>query len=191
MSDETKHANTDDQEHIDNQATAPEDNGQDQSVDDSDQTDVSSEIEGLQQQMDQLNDKHIRLVAEFENYKRRTSKERIELFSSANKELMSALLPVLDDFERAFKNTEETDATSDVIKGFRLIYNKMQETMKQKGLKPMDDCTGEPFDMEAMEAITKIPAPDESLKGKVVDQVERGYMLGDKVIRYARVVVGE
>lgn len=151
----------------------------------------ASEENDLQMQIDQLNDKHIRLAAEFENYKRRTSKERIELFSSANKELMTALLPVLDDFERAFKNTEETEANAEVVKGFRLIYGKMLETMKQKGLKPMDDCTGEPFDMDTMEAITKVPAPDKSLKGKVIDQIERGYMLGDKVVRYARVVVGE
>lgn len=151
----------------------------------------ASEENDLQMQIDQLNDKHIRLAAEFENYKRRTSKERIELFSSANKELMTALLPVLDDFERAFKNTEETEANVEVVKGFRLIYGKMLETMKQKGLKPMDDCTGEPFDMDTMEAITKVPAPDKSLKGKVIDQIERGYMLGDKVVRYARVVVGE
>ncbi len=151
----------------------------------------ASEENDLQMQIDQLNDKHIRLVAEFENYKRRTSKERIELFSSANKELMTALLPILDDFERAFKNTEETEANTEAIKGFRLIYSKMMETMKQKGLKPMDDCTGEPFDMDNMEAITKVPAPDKSLKGKVIDQIERGYKLGDKVVRYARVVVGE
>lgn len=151
----------------------------------------ASEENDLQMQIDQLNDKHIRLAAEFENYKRRTSKERIELFSSANKELMTALLPVLDDFERAFKNTEETETNTEILKGFRLIYSKMLETMKQKGLKPMDDCTGDPFDMDTMEAITKVPAPDESLKGKVIDQIERGYMLGDKVVRYARVVVGE
>ncbi len=191
MSDETKNVNADDQEQINNNTAEADANGQESVEEPNDQTDVSSKIDELQLQVEQLNDKHIRLVAEFENYKRRTSKERVELFSSANKELMSALLPVLDDFERAFKNTEETDDTAEVIKGFRLIHNKMLETMKQKGLKPMDDCTGEPFDMEAMEAITKIPAPNKSLKGKVVDQIERGYMLGDKVVRYARVVVGE
>ncbi|MCC5918776.1 MAG: nucleotide exchange factor GrpE [Cryomorphaceae bacterium] len=143
------------------------------------------------EEISKLNDKYLRLVAEFDNYKRRTSKERIELFTSANKELMTALLPVLDDFERAFKNTKSEDSTEEVIKGFKLIYNKMAETMRQKGLKPMEDCTGKPFDIDSMEAITKVPAPNEDDKGKVIDQIERGYTLGDKVVRYARVVVGQ
>lgn len=190
MSDETNKTTTEEQQQINSDAAASEQHTTTDS-DNQSQADELADQGEFQQKMEQLNDKHLRLVAEFENYKRRTSKERIELFTSANKELMTALLPVLDDFERAFKNTEDTDATAEVMKGFRLIYNKMTETMKQKGLKPMDDCTGAPFDMEEMEAITKIPAPDKKLKGKVVDQIERGYMLGDKVIRYARVVVGE
>ncbi len=145
----------------------------------------------LQNQIDALNDKYIRLAAEFDNYKRRTSKERVELFSSANRELMTALLPVLDDFDRAFKNTPDDRKNSDEIKGFHLIHNKMMETMKQKGLKPMDNTTGSEFDADTMEAITRIPAPSEELKSKVVDEIERGYMLGDKIVRYAKVVVGE
>lgn len=145
----------------------------------------------LQNQLDALNDKYIRLAAEFDNYKRRTSKERVELFSSANRELMTALLPVIDDFDRAFKNTPEERKSSDDMKGFHLIYNKMLETMKQKGLKPMDNTTGSTFDADTMEAITRIPAPSEDLKSKVVDEIERGYMLGDKIVRYAKVVVGE
>lgn len=145
----------------------------------------------LQNQIDTLNDKYIRLAAEFDNYKRRTSKERIELFASANRELMTALLPVLDDFDRAFKNTPDDRKNSDEVKGFQLIYNKMMETMKQKGLKPMDNTTGSEFDADTMEAITRIPAPSEDLKSKVVDEIERGYMLGDKIVRYAKVVVGE
>ncbi|TVQ75939.1 MAG: nucleotide exchange factor GrpE [Flavobacteriales bacterium] len=144
-----------------------------------------------QEEINALNDKYIRLAAEFENYKRRTTKERVELFSSANRELMTALIPVLDDFERAFKNTPEEELNSEKVKGYQLIYNKMLETMKQKGLKPMDDCTGKAFDADEMDAITRIPAPTEELKSKVVDQIERGYKLGDKIVRFAKVVVGE
>lgn len=136
-------------------------------------------------------DRYLRLYAEFENYRKRTSRERIELFSSANQELMSALLPVMDDFERAFGQMSEQEQQSDHIKGIQLIRTKFQGTLKNKGLKSMEIEAGEGFDVDRMEAITKIPAPSEELKGKVVDVIEQGYKLGEKIIRYAKVVVGE
>lgn len=146
-----------------------------------------AEQKDLSEELQKLKDQHLRLFADFENYKRRTAKERIELFGSANQELMSALLPVLDDFQRALKNLEETEAHS----GVQLIFSKLENTLKQKGLKPMESSVGKDFDLDTMEAVTRIPAPEEALKGKVVDELERGYELGTKIIRYAKVVVGE
>lgn len=143
--------------------------------------------EKLQKEIEELKNQNLRIYAEFENYKKRTSKERIELFGTANQELMSALLPVMDDFTRALKNLEGTE-TKD---GVQLIFNKLESTLKNKGLKPMESSIGKAFDLDTMEAITRIPAPDKKLKGKVVDEIEAGYELGSKILRYAKVVVGE
>lgn len=143
------------------------------------------------EQLAELKDKYLRLYADFENFRKRNAKERIELVQTANKELMQALLPVLDDFDRAFKNLGDKISGDPVLEGFKLIHHKMLDIMIHKGLKPMESASGKDFDVESMEAITKIPAPSEDLKGKVVDEVERGYMLGEKVLRYAKVVVGE
>jgi len=137
-----------------------------------------------------LKDKYLRLAAEFENYKRRTTKERADLFKSANQELMVALLPVLDDFDRARHHTKDTDDANAVRESIDIIHNKLQKTLNQKGLAPMD-AKGGAFDPDLHEAITQIPAPSEDLKGKIVDEVERGYYLGDKVIRHAKVVLGQ
>ncbi len=140
----------------------------------------------------ELKEKHLRLYSEFENYRRRTAKERLDLISTASEELIKDLLPVLDDFERAFKasgNKENREGVAD--EGIRLIYNKMSKILGSKGLKPMEGLIGEPFDAEKQEAITQIPAPSEEFKGKIVDVVEQGYLLGDKVIRYAKVVIGK
>lgn len=142
--------------------------------------------EALETQVQELKDKHLRLFAEFENFKKRTAKERIELMDSAHQDLMSALLPVMDDFQRALDNME-----GEAAEGVRLIYNKLENTLKQKGLQPMESAKGKDFDLDTMEAITRIPAPEDDLKGKVVDEIEQGYYLGKKIIRYAKVVVGE
>lgn len=150
------------------------------------QTEEISEVDALKQEVSALKDQHLRLYAEFENHRKRTAKERLELFGTANQELMGAMLPIMDDFERALKNLK-----SEAAEGVQLIYSKFESTLKNKGLKPMDDTTGESFDVETMEAITRIPAPSKKLKGKVVDQLEKGYRLGNKIIRYAKVVVGE
>ena len=138
----------------------------------------------------ELKDKYLRLAAEFENYKRRTTKERIELFKTANQELMTALLPVLDDFERARHATAATEDANAVRESIEIIQSKLNKTLQQKGLTAMEAKGGD-FDAELHEAITQIPAPSDDLKGKVVDEVEKGYYLGDKVIRYAKVVLGQ
>ena len=137
-----------------------------------------------------LKDKYLRLAAEFENYKRRTTKERADLFKSANQELMMALLPVLDDFDRARHHTKDTEDANTVRESIDIIHNKLQKTLNQKGLAPME-AKGGAFDPDLHEAITQIPAPSEELKGKIVDEVEKGYYLGDKVIRHAKVVLGQ
>ncbi|MCB2379744.1 nucleotide exchange factor GrpE [Hymenobacter sp. BT635] len=137
----------------------------------------------------ELKDKYLRLAAEFDNYKRRTAKERTDLFKTASQELMVALLPVLDDFDRARHHTKDTEDASAVRESIDIISTKLQKTLQQKGLTPMET-KGGAFDADLHEAITQIPAPSEDLKGKVVDEVEKGYYLGDKVIRHAKVVLG-
>ncbi len=130
-------------------------------------------------------DKNLRIFAEFENFRRRTSKERLELFTTANKDMMTALLPILDNFERSIKSNNYTDEDGTV-----LIYKQLKSELEKKGLKEMEDPKGKVLDTEFHEAITNIPAPKEDMKGKIIDIVEKGYMLGEKVIRYAKVVVG-
>lgn len=144
-----------------------------------------SEEEKLRAQLAESNDKFIRLFAEFDNYKRRANKERLELIKSAGSEMIISLLPVLDDFERAMKFSQNEEGKS----GVELIYQKLRSTLEAKGLKRMESI-GVDFDADLHEAITSIPAPEEKLKGKVVDEAECGYMLHDKVIRFAKVIVG-
>ncbi|MDB2587502.1 nucleotide exchange factor GrpE [Flavobacteriaceae bacterium] len=134
-------------------------------------------------------DRYLRLFAEFENYKRRTSKERIELFKTASHDVMVALLPVLDDFDRAIKELEKSDDA--LFEGVALIRNKFFETLKQKGLALIDTQAGTTFDADLHEAITQIPAPTQDMKGKIIDVIEKGYMLGEKIIRYPKVVIGQ
>jgi molecular chaperone GrpE len=138
----------------------------------------------------ELKDKYLRLAAEFENYKRRTSKERIDLFKTANQELMVALLPVLDDFDRARQHTQGVADAEALRNALDITYNKLTKTLQQKGLASMD-AKGGAFDAELHEAITQIPAPSDDLRGKIVDEIEKGYYLGDKVIRHAKVVLGQ
>ncbi len=144
-------------------------------------------ISELEAEVKDLKDQNLRLYAEFENFRKRTAKERLELYSTANQELMSALLPVLDDFQRALK-AEDNPVENE---GIKLIIKKLENTLTNKGLKPMEDTKGKEFDVETMEAVTRIPAPEKSLKGKIIDEVEKGYYLGTKILRYAKVVVGE
>jgi molecular chaperone GrpE len=134
-------------------------------------------------------DKHLRLFAEFENYKRRTTKERLDLFKTANQEVLQALLPVMDDFDRAMAEIKKTDDNI-LITGVELIQEKLKNTLISKGLEEVAIKTGDIFDADFAEAITQIPAPSPNLKGKIVDVIEKGYKLGDKIIRFPKVVIG-
>ncbi len=149
-----------------------------------------TEEEKLKEDLQKEKDKFLRLFAEFENYKRRTSKERLELFKTANQEVMAAMLPVLDDFDRALKEIRKS-GDENLVHGVELIHNKFKETLTSKGLEPMEVKEGDDFDSEIHEAITQIPAPKDKLKGKIVDVVERGYKLGERIIRFPKVVTGK
>lgn len=135
-------------------------------------------------------DKYLRLFAEFENYKKRTTKERIELFKTASQELMTSLLPIMDDFDRGLAEIKKAK-DKELLKGMQLINDKFKATLTQKGLKEIEVKQGDDFDVEVHEAITQIPAPSKKLKGKIIDAVEKGYKLGDKIIRYPKVVIGQ
>lgn len=145
--------------------------------------------EKLQQQVAELNDKYLRLFAEFDNFKRRTQKERVELLQTAGKDIVVSLLPVLDDFERAIKATEKSTEVAPVREGIELVQTKLKSILNQKGLKEIESINT-PFDTDLHEAITQIPSPTEEQKGKVIDELEKGYTLNDKVVRFAKVVVG-
>lgn len=149
-----------------------------------------SKEEQLEESLNAEKDRYLRLFAEFENYKRRTSKERIELFKTAGEEVMQALLPILDDFDRALvelKKSKDTESFS----GVELISNKFRETLRSKGLEPIAVKSGDIFDADLHEAVTQIPAPSDDLKGKIIDVIEKGYTLGEKIIRYPKVVTGK
>ena len=147
--------------------------------------------EQLQEDLAKEKDKFMRLFAEFENYKKRTTKERIELFKTASQDVMIAMLPVLDDFERALTHIEDDKEAEELRKGVLLIYQKLMTTLEQKGLSKIEVKQGDAFNADDHEAITQIPAPSEDLKGKIIDVVERGYKLGEKVIRFPKVVIGQ
>jgi molecular chaperone GrpE len=147
-----------------------------------------NEVGKLQGELAEAKDKYLRLYSEFENFRRRTSKEKLEMVLSANEELLKAILPVADDFERAEKSFREKNDKD--AEGFLLIQNKLKKVLEQYGVKVMDIKTGADFDPDFHEAITQVPAPEPALQGKIMDVVEKGYLLKDKVIRYAKVVVG-
>ncbi|MFC2151561.1 nucleotide exchange factor GrpE [Bacteroidota bacterium] len=138
----------------------------------------------------EANDKYLRLAAEYDNYRKRTLKERMELMKTAGEDILINLLPVMDDFERALGSIDQAKEISAVKEGVQLIYNKFKEFLKQRGVKEIESKETD-FDTDLHEAITKIPAPDEKLKGKVVDVIEKGYYLNEKVIRFSKVVIGE
>lgn len=150
-----------------------------------------SEADKLRNELKDSKDQYLRLVAEFDNFRKRTAKERQELVQTAAKDLVQALLVVLDDSDRAFKTMETATDIEAVREGMRLVWSKLDTILGQKGLKAMEPQEGREFDPELHEAITEVPAPSEELQGKVVDVVEKGYYLNDKLIRYAKVVVGK
>lgn len=169
-----------------------EDNIQDESpIDQEQQTTEQAIEEQLQAELANANDKYARLFAEFDNYKKRTAKEKVELIQSASQTVLTKLLPVLDDFDRALTAIQTAHDVESVKEGIELVNHKFQKTLMQEGLKEMKNLIGQPFDPEYQEAISAIPAPTEDLKNKVIDVVEKGYFLNDKVIRFAKVVIGQ
>jgi len=169
------------------------DNGQ---ADEQEQSQQTAEVENepsvadkLKEELTLANDKYLRLYAEFDNFRRRTIKEREEARKMEGKDVIVSLLPILDDFERALRSMEGATDITPVKEGVELIQNKLKNTLTQKGLKEMESI-GSPFDPELQEAITNIPAPTEEWKGKVIDEMEKGYFLNDKVVRFAKVIVG-
>ena len=150
-----------------------------------------AELDRSRAELSGLNDKHLRLLADFDNFRKRSAKERSDLLLFASENALKNMLPVLDDMERAIRNNANATDIASVKEGFALIQQKMLHILGSQGVKPMDDVKGQPFDVDKHEAITKAPAPTPDLKGKVLDVVENGYVLHDKVIRYAKVVVGE
>lgn len=151
---------------------------------------ADSEVATLQKQVDELKDKYLRLSADFDNFRKRSAKERLELIQTASKDVIASLLTVLDDSERAEKQMLATQDIEAIKEGEKLVFNKLRSTLQSRGLKAMES-VGKDFNPEFHEAITEIPAPNESLKGKVIDEVEKGYYLNDKIIRFAKVVVGK
>jgi len=146
--------------------------------------------ERLEEELAKEKDKFLRLFAEFENFKRRTAKERMDLFKTANQEVLQAMLPVMDDFDRAMIQISKTEDET-LLKGVELIHEKLKSTLVSKGLEQVEIKAGDDFNADFAEAITQIPAPSDDLKGKIVDVVEKGYKLGDKIIRFPKVVIGQ
>ncbi len=153
-------------------------------------TKAEEQLEKTESELLELKDKHIRLQAEFDNYRKRTLKERMELLKTASESLLVTILPVIDDFDRAMQTLEMVETDDATKEGVKLIYNKFQDFLKQNGVKEIE-AKEQNFDTDLHEAITKIPAPTEELKGKIVDVVQKGYFLNDKVIRFSKVVIGE
>lgn len=151
---------------------------------------MADELAELQKKYDELNDTHLRLRAEFDNYRKRTLREKSELIKNGGESALTHLLPVVDDFERALQNIQKAEDLTAVAEGINLIYNKFVSYLTSQGVKAMD-IVGKPFDADICEAIATIPAPEEGMKGKVIDCVQTGYTLNDKVLRHAKVVVGE
>ncbi|MBN3036541.1 MAG: nucleotide exchange factor GrpE [Bacteroidales bacterium] len=151
---------------------------------------AEEEIQKVREQYDELNDKYLRLYSEFDNYRKRTVREKSEMSRMASAEIITELLTVLDDFERALQSSHDNKECKAVQEGLSLIHTKMKAILERKGLKPIES-RGAVFNTDFHEAISRIPAPEDQLKGKVVDEIEKGYMLHDRVIRYAKVVIGD
>ena len=175
-------------EELENSASEAPENSVENEEQNIEQEEVSVEDQ-LREDLAKEKDKFLRLFAEFENYKKRTSKERMDLFKTAGQEVLVSLLPVLDDFDRASKELEKSE-DKEMVKGVNLIHGKLKEALKSKGLEFMEVKQGDAFDAEMHEAITQIPAPNKKLKGKIIDVIEKGFTLGDKIIRHPKVVVG-
>jgi len=196
MKDDTLNKETTVEEVLDNQETVENEeetneNGASESVEGASKEELlQQEVEELKAHITELKDKNLRQAAEFQNFRNRSMREKLDLMATAAKDTLSALLPVLDDFDRAKKNAEDETSQEVFTEGVNLVYTKLHGVMKAQGLKTMES-TGIDFDPDLHEALTEIPAPTEDLKGKVVDTIEQGYTLNDKIIRHAKVVVGK
>ena len=175
-------------ENIQSEDTEDTSSGEDLSTDEP--AEEEDELTRLQNEVGAAKDKYLRLFAEFENFRRRTAKERLELITTASEGVIGDLLPVVDDFERSLQIFKENEAVAPMYEGIQLVHGKLIKVLEQKGLKAMDVAVGSDFDSEYHEAVVQTPAPSEDLKGKVVDVIDKGYFLGDKVLRYAKVVIG-
>ena len=171
------------------EATSPESPSDEDSATD-EPTEDEDPIVQLQNEVGAAKDKYLRLFAEFENFRRRTAKERLELITTASEGVISDLLPIIDDFERSLQIFKDNEAVAPMYEGIQLVHGKLTKVLEQKGLKAMDVTVGSDFDSEYHEAVVQTPAPSDDLKGKVVDVIDKGYFLGDKVLRYAKVVIG-
>lgn len=180
---EPQETQADERDPMENQGATGE--GGDSAADEAD----GGELESLQKQLNAEKEKFLRLFAEFENFRKRTARERTDMFRTAGQDVIVSLLPVLDDFDRAMKELNKSGDEA-ALQGVALIHNKFKETLKNKGLEEISVSEGDTFDADVHEAVTQIPAPDKSLKGKVVDVIEKGFTLGDRVIRHPKVVVG-
>jgi molecular chaperone GrpE len=160
-----------------------------QEAESTDETTLSQE-EKLEAEVAELKEKYLRLYSDFENFRKRTAKERIDLIKTASEEVLKDMIPVVDDFERSFRAAEQEADVQKIQEGNQLIFHKLVRILESKGLKPMDNLIGTPFDPDTQEAITQIPSPSPEFKGAVVDVVEKGYLLGEKVVRFAKVVTG-
>ncbi|MDF2158969.1 nucleotide exchange factor GrpE [Algoriphagus sp. CAU 1675] len=171
---------------VDEQSAGAENNSQSNN----EEQEAENPVKKLEADVAEMKDKYLRLYSDFENFRKRNAKERLELIKTASEDVLRELLPVLDDFERALKASENEEDALKVREGNQLIFHKFSRILESKGLKPMEDLIGKPFDADTQEAITQIPAPTEEMKGKVIDVVEKGYTLGEKVVRFAKVVTG-
>lgn len=178
------------QEATDVKDTAAESAEENESVEAEKATEEKDPLTELQEKYDTVNNKYLRLYSEFENFRRRTAKEKLETMKNAGSDVVGAIIPVVDDFDRAIAHNENNEDAEALKEGFELIKNKLMRILEQQGLKPMDSI-GKPFDTEYHEAITNIPAPSEDMKGKVVDVAEKGYFYNDNILRYAKVIVGQ
>lgn len=185
---EEKESNLENNENQD--TTTEQETVQDEATGTAESTEEIDELTKAQNEAAELKDKYLRLYSEFDNYRRRTSKEKADLVKTANEDLLIALLPIIDDFQRGRKSMETSTDVEALKEGIDLIYNKLFKTLESKGLKAMDSPIGKEFDSEIQEAITQVPAPSEDLKGKVIDEIEKGYSLNEKVIRFAKVIIG-
>ena len=167
-------------------------NDQEKSADNSNEQDeASEEQEDPQVAYDELNDRYLRLYSEFDNFRKRTQKEKLELYKNAGEDVIMSVLPVLDDLDRALLSMDDKAEIKTVKEGISLIHQKIKTALTQQGLKPIESAVGKEFDVNLHEAVSRIPAPEKKLKGKVIDEVEKGYLLNDKVIRFTKVVIGE